>query len=92
MAFVSVGLVLPSWLGLRFWLESTVSGWPEAYGSACIRKCEFQHLAISPGLLEEGWRELALFVALWFWPASLALMLLVLFVAKRGIFANSQAE
>ncbi len=81
---VGVLFAMPAYVALGIWLDMTVSGWPEAYGSTCRQKCFFDHLWYSPGLLSGGWREIALFVVLWSLPIALAAFLIWAFARKRS--------
>lgn len=92
-AFIGAGLFLPSYLGLWLWLNETVPGWPDAYGTSCRgRGCTIDYMIASPGLLSGGWRELGLFLFLWSMPSFVAIVLGYLFVAKKGIFKKFSAE
>ena len=91
LAFVGTGLFLPSYLGLFLWLNETVAGWPEAYGTSCSgRGCTIDYLVASPGLLGGGWREHFLFAILWFMPIVLAATLALL--AMRALCGRRVAS
>ena len=81
------------WIAVGVWLNMTVAGWPDAYGSSCHgRGCFFSNLWVSPGLWSGGWRERALFIWLWSMPALVAGAFVYAFVAKRGILSKSNPE
>ena len=52
-------------IGINLWLSQQRPDWPESFGSTCTRKCFFDHLWHSPGLLSGGWTEIAIFISLW---------------------------
>ncbi|WP_260924358.1 hypothetical protein [Novosphingobium sp. 9] len=75
--FIAPLVALDGWL-------SGKTGWREAYGFSCHRKCMFEDMYYSPRLLAHhtGY-EIGLFALIWFLPAVFALSLAIILLRRR---------
>jgi len=82
--FVGLLAVILPIVFLYSWLEG-LTGWPDAYGFHCHRKCMIENLWHSPALLHQAtWPELGLFALIWSMPAIVAGAFVYAFLKKRA--------
>jgi hypothetical protein len=70
LLFASVVAMIVAGFGWIHHSLTTATGWPEAYGFSCRRKCLLADMWHSPKLLAGGsGDELALFAVIWLLPS-----------------------